>query len=89
MTNNTRTDGKELPWIDWIKVICIVLVYLHHSIDYSFSHLPCLQSLYSPFFVNIFFFMSGYLLFKKQLSDKLITTPASEYITNEGGEVNH
>ena len=37
-----------------------------------------------PFYVNAFFFVSGYLLFRKQLSEPLISQRASEYLLGGG-----
>lgn len=59
---------KELVWINFTKGICLLLVYLYHSEFYSGVSTTWLKALYYPFFTNLFFIISGYLLFKKHLS---------------------
>lgn len=77
---------KEISWINWAKIICLVIVYLDHSLIYLqvYDNFTTLESFYHPFFVNIFFFMSGYLLFRKQLSPEIIRIRRPEFITGEG-----
>lgn len=60
---------NRLFWIDAVKAICMICVYLVHSrvyyggsgIDYGYIVLP--------FYVNAFFFVSGYLFFRKYMMD--------------------
>ena len=57
-------------WIDYVKAICIISVYFFHVEVYNgligsrfygfFLH---------PFYVNAFFFVSGYLFFRKWIGD--------------------
>lgn len=65
----SESTKKNLAWINYAKVICMALVYFQHTMNrLSFSTLPCSASLsawFKPFYVNVFFFISGYLLFKK------------------------
>lgn len=77
---------KEISWINWAKFICLIFVYLDHSLFYLqvYDNFPTFESFYHPFFVNIFFFMSGYLLFRKQLSSEIIKIPMSQFITGNG-----
>lgn len=65
MATNTVSTSNKILWIDIAKGICILLVYLNHSEIYLGVSNPCFRALYSPFFVNLFFIISGYLLFKK------------------------
>lgn len=78
---------KEISWINWAKFVCLLFVYIDNSIIYSKTSIPLLTSLYDPFFVNIFFFMSGYLLFRKQLSNKAIIVSRSDFTRHDGGGV--
>lgn len=55
-------------WIDYTKVLCMFLVYLNHMEIYYGYSIPGAEILYRPFFVNLFFIVSGYLLFRKYLS---------------------
>lgn len=63
---------KEISWINWAKILCIVFIYINHSEIYLQSFLPH-RTLYLPFFVNTFFIISGYLFFKSHVTD----TPAT------------
>ncbi len=63
------TQKKTLHFVDVIKAISMISVYLLHSEAYygtgGFSYGYLLQ----PFYVNAFFFISGYLFFRKHLED--------------------
>ncbi len=53
-------------WIDALKAICIICVYVYHTgfyygIDYNFVFVI------KPFYVNGFFFISGYLFFRSYM----------------------
>ena len=55
--------NKEINWINWAKIYGMLLVYLYHTSYYL--HLPDSgYSFYGPFFVNVFLFISGYLIFR-------------------------
>lgn len=77
---DTNTSNKEIVWIDWVKFICIVFVYWCHV--GQLGNNPCPVSIpYGPFFVNAFFFVSGYLIFRKQLGSKVNTQGFKEFFT--------
>lgn len=68
--SDTHIDGcnkADIIWIDWVKSICIFFVIYNHVQMFTqldgFFHIP-----YDPFFVNAFFFVSGYLLLSKFIS---------------------
>lgn len=71
---------KQISWINTARTLCIIAIYLRHSeIYHEMSEASSLlTSLFTPFRVVIFFFISGYLFFKKQLAD--ITTPQSNQL---------
>ncbi len=76
---------EELNWINCVKAICIILVYFAHSVSISGSVIPdWLYWLYDPVYVNAFFFVSGYLLFRKQLSQPLADESRKEYVQSGG-----
>ena len=62
---------KEITWINTARTLCIIAIYLRHSeIYYEMTDTTSLfTSLFTPFRVVIFFFISGYLFFGKQFSD--------------------
>ncbi len=83
MTNNS----KNIYWINAVKAIAILAVYLSHvqsSAFYGYS-IGKVHSFISPWYVNAFFIISGYLLFRKQLSEPLISECRSLYISRNGG----
>jgi fucose 4-O-acetylase-like acetyltransferase len=55
-------------WIDALKAICMLGVYICHSEAYSGYHAEALGYWVRPFYVNAFFFVSGYLFFAKWLN---------------------
>ena len=63
------TDPKkgEIAWINWVKIFCILFIYLNHSEIYCHSFLTY-RTVYLPFFVNTFFIISGYLFYKSYTS---------------------
>lgn len=63
----------RLPWIDIVKVICIICVYIVHTENFTRTN-TILSILASPFYVNAFFFTNGYLLYKKYLHSNFAST---------------
>ena len=60
--------AQRLFWIDNVKAICMIGVYLLHSeAYYGFGDIQY-GMLITPFYVNAFFFVSGYLMFNKYLN---------------------
>lgn len=60
---------KDINWINWAKLYGMILVYIYHTSFYL--NIPSTgYALYEPFFVNIFFFVSGCLpLWRKRLPE--------------------
>lgn len=77
--------GKNIVWINTVRAICIILVYFCHSMIRYGLELSIVSKLYAPFFVNAFFFVSGYLLFRKQLSLPEIGESKLLYMSRIGG----
>ncbi len=76
---NILMDRKNIVWINNIKAICIISVlFIHCQIYYNYF-LGCSKFIH-PFYVNAFFFISGYLLFRKQMSEQLINQRFGEYV---------
>jgi len=86
MTHLSRNDAKsnDINWINVVKALCIILVFLRHSENYYGISLGFFDGLYLTVYVNAFFFVSGYLLFWKQLSEPKILESASAYVTGGG-----
>lgn len=71
---------KTINWINAMKALCILGVFFVHCESYYGMWLGRFNDYIHPLYVNAFFFVSGYLLFRKQLSEPLITKRASEYL---------
>lgn len=78
---------KNIYWVNAVRAFAIMTVYLSHvqaSTLYGYS-IGRLHAFLSPWYVNAFFFISGYLLFRKQLSQPLIDERRSLFISRTGG----
>lgn len=64
-------EKKELLWINLLKAICIICVFYVHCQTYYGFGVKGVSTYIHPIYVNSFFFVSGYLLFRKQLSSSL------------------
>lgn len=62
---------NKLNWVDAIKAICMIAVYLLHSEKYYGTAGVSYGYVVQPFYVNAFFFVSGYLFFRKHLNKKM------------------
>ena len=78
-------DQKNITWINVIKAISLVAVFFVHCQLYYGCILTLNRWIY-PWYVNAFFFVSGYLLFWKQLSEPKIREDAKTYISTGGGK---
>ena len=65
-------DKKDIVWINTMKALCIVAVFFVHCQSYYGLVIGGLNQFIHTFYVNAFFFVSGYLLFWKQLSEPMI-----------------
>ncbi|MBP3408624.1 MAG: acyltransferase [Bacteroidaceae bacterium] len=65
-------------WIDAIKAICMICVYVYHTGYYYGIDYNKFVFIFTPFYVNGFFFISGYLFFKSY--DKKHLYGKKEYI---------
>lgn len=79
-------ETKEIKWINYVRAICMFIIYASHCVsNYGFS-IPYVFSVTDPIYVNAFFFVSGYLFFRKQLSEPMILKDRKTYIHNAGGK---
>lgn len=75
---------KNILWINYIKAISIIGVFIVHSqLAYGYWN-QSLNNLIHPFYVNAFFFVSGYLLFRKQLAESRINQNRRIWFLGEG-----
>lgn len=72
-------EKKNISWINFLKAVCIIGVFFVHSQLYCGYWMGVANVFIHPFYVNAFFFISGYLLFRKQLSEPLVGQKVAEY----------
>lgn len=78
-------DQKNLYWINAARAFAIMGVFLSHvQAIYGFS-IGIVHRFISPWYVNAFFFISGYLLFRKQLTVPLVNQGKVLYISKLNG----
>lgn len=58
---------KNIIWINYLKAICMFSVYLVHSEIYYGINTISYGHILQPFYVSAFFFVSGYLFFRKHI----------------------
>lgn len=72
-------EKNNIHLINYIKCLSLLLIYFNHSEIYSNRKRPSVliytdhyigaaEALYHPVMVHAFFIVSGYLLFRKQLT---------------------
>ena len=75
--------SKKILWINYIRAISILFVFFVHS--EAFYDFNCgVNAFIHPFYVNAFFFVSGYLLYRKQLSSQLLNHTMCSYVKADG-----
>lgn len=77
-------DKKNIAWINYLRAFCIFAVFFVHCENYYGSRIVLVDSVVRPFYVNAFFFVSGYLLLRKQLSEPTVDEKFSQYV-HDGG----
>lgn len=74
---------KNIPWINYVKAICVLFVFWIHCGSYYGYEIPSIAVFVHPFYVNGFFFISGYLLFRKQLSAPIVEKSLKTYLKSD------
>lgn len=77
-------NAKSISWINIYKAFCILAVFLVHSQLYYNYLLDFFNLFIYPWYVNGFFFVSGYLLFWKQLSKPKILEGRRLFVAGSG-----
>lgn len=81
MMNLSKNNiNGDINWINIVKAICVIWIYLRHSENHYGLQLGQFDDFYLTIYVNAFFLISGYLLFWKQLSEPKIQESTSEYV---------
>ena len=74
-----EASKKDIVWINTVKALGILLVYFFHTEFYMKMNLTSFHSLYTPFFTNCFFFVSGYLLLGRQWNSEYLELPFKKW----------
>lgn len=74
-------DKERKDWIDSVKAICMLGVYLLHSEAYYGTGGVSYGYALTPFYVNAFFFVSGYLFLGKRTGSNM-----SIFVNRGGGK---
>lgn len=75
---------KDILWINYVKALSIIGVFFVHCTSYYGLVPSIINHFIHPFYVNAFFFVSGYLFFRKQLSVNLLCQDIGEYLKRGG-----
>lgn len=75
---------NDILWINYVKAISIIMVYFVHCNQYYGINMGLINSFIHPFYVNAFYFISGYLFFRKQLSEPLLSQDKKTYFSIGG-----
>ncbi len=78
------SEKKNILWINLVKGFCVLGVYYVHVVSFYGYSIPKVADYIKPFYVNAFFFISGYLLFRKQFSPYIAAKSVTEYIKTDG-----
>jgi peptidoglycan/LPS O-acetylase OafA/YrhL len=84
--NNTINQNKDIYWINALKAFSIIGVYFVHCQLYYLRDVLSINQWIYPWYVNAFFFISGYLLFWKQLSEPKILEDRKFYVLKGSGK---
>ena len=79
-------EKKNIAWINTCKALCMLLVYLNHCCNILGADLKQWDNFYFALYVNSFFIISGYLLFRKQLGEKALLETRPQFL-NGGGKL--
>ena len=80
-----QNSSRYINWINALKALSIVFVFFAHAQYYYHCRLPFLNRFINPWYVNAFFFLSGYLLFWKQLSEPRINEDSKKFVVTGSG----
>lgn len=83
MTN----QNKNIYWINAVKALSVIAVFFVHCQLYYLRKELSFNCWIYPWYVNAFFFVSGYLLFWKQLSSPKIDEDRRTYFFTGSGRV--
>lgn len=77
---------KNITWINTVRALCVIAVFFIHAQIANDCWWGSINNFILPFYVNCFFFVSGYLLFWKQLSLPQIGESRMMFVRSGGGK---
>lgn len=78
--SNTLNQNKDIYWINALKAICMIFIYFGHSELFYDVYFEQVDWFRLTFNTNAFFFVSGYLLFWKQLTPPRIEADFHQFL---------
>ena len=79
-TITTNNQKKDIYWINALKAICMIFIYFGHSELFYGAYIEQVDWFRLSFNTNAFFFVSGYLLFWKQLTSPRIEADFHQFV---------
>lgn len=79
-----RRASSDINWINVCKALCMIFIYFIHCQSYYGVWFEHINSIIHPIYVNAFFFVSGYLLFRKHLSIPAINESLHTFFSKRG-----
>lgn len=61
----TKTESKDITWINTGRAICMLCVYIAHCNAYYLWLDSPIYFVFKPFYMSFFFFISGFLFFRE------------------------
>ena len=80
-----QKESFDIEWVNLNKAFCMLLIFLLHAQAYCDVKIWGVTSYYSKVHVDAFFFISGYLLFRKQLSPSFVSLDRHSWWNVPGG----
>lgn len=81
-----KEPNKDINWINAAKALCIFMVYFDHCKVNAGVSLHGWDSPLYAIYINTFLMVSGYLLFRKQLSEPIMSQSRTMFCGRGGGK---
>ena len=81
----SKGTKKDIRWINYVRAICVIMIYYIHAQEFFEFSIQGLAKYIFPVYVNAFFFVSGYLMFKKLfpfVSDDNLGEKGKQFLKN-------
>ena len=68
MNAEAKNPQHKIHWINFIRALCIIIIYFIHAEEFFGFTIRGFDKYLLPIYVNAFYFVSGYLMFKKHIT---------------------